>query len=548
MTSPRRSRVRSDYDAVVVGAGHNGLVAANLLADAGWHVLVLEANDTPGGAVRSAEVFGPGYTTDLFSAFYPLGAASPVLRGLGLHEHGLSWSHAPAVLAHVLPDDRVAVLSRDLDTTATSVDAFHHGDGAVWRDLVHRWDRVSDAVLAALFTPFPPVRAAADLLRRMRIADTLRFARFATLPVRRLGEEQFHGEGARLLLAGTALHSDMTPDEPGSALFGWLMTMVGQRFGFPVPAGGSGRLTDALVRRLLTAGGELRCGIPVEQILIRHGAAYGVRTADGRTVTARQAVLADVDAPGLYLNLVGAGHLPARLLTDLRRFDWDPATLKIDWRLSGPIPWTTPSVAAAGTVHLGADLTGLSDFATALNTGRMPQSPFILLGQMTTADPSRSPRGTEVVWAYTHLPRGLAGDEAALQHHADAVQALIERHAPGFDDRIVDRLIQTPGSLAADDANLVGGALNGGTTKLYQELVFRPVAGLGRAETPIRRLYLASAGAHPGGGVHGGPGSNAARAALLHAGGIGAVRGAAVRLATRAVYASDDRGVLPPPR
>ncbi len=273
------SRV-SEYDAVVVGAGHNGLVAANLLADAGWSVLVLEAQDTPGGAVRSTEVLGPGFTTDLFSAFYPLGAASPVLRGLRLPDYGLQWSHAPAVLAHVLPDGRSVVMSRDLDETAASVDAFAPGDGAAWRRPGAPLGPLGDAVLDALFRPFPPVRPGLRLLRRLGAADAARFARFAMLPVRRLAEEQFRGEGAQLLLAGTALHSDMSADEPGSAVFGWLMTMVGQRYGFPVPRGGSGMLTQALIRRLTERGGELRCGEAVENIVVRAGRAPG--GADGR--------------------------------------------------------------------------------------------------------------------------------------------------------------------------------------------------------------------------------------------------------------------------
>ena len=206
------------YDALVIGAGHNGLVAANLLADAGWHVLVLEADDVPGGAVRSGEVLGPGFTADLFSAFYPLGVASPVLQGLRLEEHGLRWSHAPAVSAHLLPDDRAVVLSRDLAATAGSVDSFAAGDGAAWEALVRRWDRYGNDVLDVLFSPFPPLRAGARLLTRLGAADALRFARFAALSVRRLGVEQFHGEGARLLLAGSALHTDMSP-RPGS--WGW---------------------------------------------------------------------------------------------------------------------------------------------------------------------------------------------------------------------------------------------------------------------------------------------------------------------------------------
>ncbi|WP_199516664.1 phytoene desaturase family protein [Nucisporomicrobium flavum] len=545
--APRRRSRPPRYDAVVIGAGHNGLVAANLLADQGWSVLVLEAQDTPGGAVRSAEVLAPGYTSDLFSAFYPLGAASPVLRGLQLQEHGLQWSHAPTVLAHVLPDGRSAVLSRDLDETAASVDAFARGDGEAWRDLVHRWDRVGDAVLDALFQPFPPVRPGLDLLRRLGAADAARFARFATLPVRRMGREQFRGEGAQLLLAGTALHSDMSADEPGSAIFGWLMTMVGQRYGFPVPRGGSGMLTEALIRRLRAAGGELRCGRPVERILVRHGRAHGVRIRGGEIVLARRAVLADVDVPTLYRELVGERHLPSRFLQDLRRFMWDPSTVKLNWALTGPVPWKAGEVSRAGTVHLGTDLDGLTDYTAALTTGRRPERPFVLLGQMTTADPTRSPRGTEVLWAYTHLPRNLARDQAAVRRQAQTVEDLLERHAPGFRDLVSRRLVQSPSVLSGADGNLVGGAISGGTTKLFQELIFRPVTGLGRAETPIRNLYLASAGAHPGGGVHGGPGGNAARAALLHAGFRGSVRSAGVRLALRTMYSGADRGVLPPP-
>jgi phytoene dehydrogenase-like protein len=534
------------YDAVVVGAGHNGLVAANLLADAGWSVLVLEAQPTPGGAVRSAEALGPGYVTDLFSAFYPLGAASPVLRGLGLHEYGLQWSHAPAVLAHLLPDGRSVVMSRDLEATAASVDAFAPGDGDAWRELVGRWDRLGDAVLNALFRPFPPVRAGLDLLRRLGPADAARFARFAMLPVRRLGEEQFRGEGARLLLAGNALHSDMSAEEPGSAVFGWLMTMVGQRYGYPVPRGGSGMLTQALVRRLEARGGELRCGTPVERIVVHGGRARAVRTAGGELVIARRAVLADVDAPTLFLELVGVDQLPGRLLDDLRRFQWDPATLKLNWALSGPMPWKAAEVGRAGTVHLGADLDGLSDYNSAMTTGRRPAKPFILLGQMTTADPTRSPHGTEVLWAYTHLPRVLGGDAEVLSRQTKALEDVLEHHAPGFRDLIVSRVIEEPGGLHDANGNLVGGAINGGTSKMYQELIFRPVTGLGRPETPVAGLYLAGSAAHPGGGVHGGPGGNAAKAALLHSGARGALRSAGVRLALRTLYSGPDRGVLPP--
>jgi phytoene dehydrogenase-like protein len=531
------------YDAVVVGAGHNGLVAANLLADAGWSVLVLEGAAEPGGAVRTAEVTAPGYRSDLCSAFYPLGAGSPVLRELDLGSYGLRWRHAPLVLAHVLPDDRCAVLSRDLEQTAASLDTFAAGDGAAWRAEAAAWARLGGDVLDAVLRPFPPVRPAVRLLRRLGTAETLRFARFGLLSVRRYGEERFAGEGARLLLAGSALHTDLTPDSAGGAVFGWLLCMLGQDVGFPVPDGGAGRIVDALVGRLAARGGEVVCGTPVVEVSVAGGRAVGVRTAGGNAVAAARAVLADVVAPRLYLDLVGPDHLPRRLLADLRRFHWDAATVKVDWALSAPVPWTAEPARRAGTVHLGADLDGLTDFAAALATRRDPAHPFLLLGQMTTADPSRSPAGTESVWAYTHVPHRPDRTAASVQAVADRMEAVIERHAPGFGDLVVGRYVQGAADLERHSPGTVDGAIHAGTTGLHQQLCFRPVPGLGRADTPIDRLYLASASAHPGGGVHGACGANAARAALARdRTGTGRVYAAGVHLAHQAIYGDAPHG------
>lgn len=524
-------------DAVVVGAGHNGLVAANLLADAGWQVLVLEAAGSPGGAVRSAEITAPGHVSDLYSAFYPLAAASPVLRGLRLQEYGLRWRHAPAVLAHLLPDDRSVLLSRDVEETAASVAGFARSDAAAWRAQVARWRQVREPLLDALLSPFPPVRPAGRLLRRLGTAEAFRFARFGVLSVRRFGQEEFAGDGARLLLAGNAAHADLTADSAGSAVVGWLLAMLGQDVGFPVAEGGAAAIPDALVRRLAERGGEVRCGVPVQRVLVRGGRAVGVRTADGATVRARRAVLADVDAPALYRDLVGLDLLPPRLGDDLRRFQWDPPTVKVDWALSAPVPWTAEPVRRAGTVHLDADLDGLADYTAALASGRRPVAPFLLLGQMSTADPSRSPAGTETVWAYTHLPPGVDWTADRVAAEVDRVEAVVERHAPGFGRLVRGRAVQSPAGLQADNLNLVDGAVGGGTAQLHQQLVFRPIPGLGRADTPVDRLYLAGSSAHPGPGVHGACGANAARAALTRdRAGTGPVYAAGVRLAHRAVY------------
>lgn len=512
-------------DAVVIGAGPNGLVAANLLADADWSVEVLEEQCEPGGAVRHDRGVDPDFVTDVFSSFYPLAAASPVLRGLRLDEHGLRWGHAPSVLAHPLTDGSCALLDRRIDATAASLDTFAAGDGAAWRRLHAVWERLRPDILDALFTPFPPLRATARLAVRLRAAGGLRLARTLLLPVRRMGSEEFAGEGGRLLLAGNALHADLAPEAAGSGGFGWLMSMLGQTYGFPVPVGGSGALTDALVRRLHARGGSVRHGQRVSRIVVRNGRAAGVRTADGDSLAARRAVLADVSVPALYGDLLDPELLPAQLLADLKRFEWDFATFKVDWALDAPVPWQVGLAGRAGTVHLADGLDELTRFAAQIAMGAVPDRPFALFGQMTTADRTRSPQGTESAWAYTHVPQRItsdAGDEGLTgawdteeqEVMADRIERQVERFAPGFRSVIRARRILAPPTLQMLDRNLHGGAINGGTTALHQQLVFRPLPGTGRPETPVQGLFLAAAGAHPGGGVHGAPGANAARAAL----------------------------------
>ncbi len=504
---------RETVDAVVIGAGHNGLVAANMLADAHWNVVVLEATGQPGGAVRSGHL-APGYLSDHCSAFFPLAAVSPALESLSLADFGLRWRQAPAVLAHLLEDGRAAVLGRDVSATGASVETFAAGDAQRWRDVYTQWRQWRGPLLRALFEPFPPVRAGVNLLLRTGAADGLRLARRMLLPARVLSGELFAGEGASLLLSGCAMHTDLGIDEPGSGIYGWLLAMVAQESGFPVPEGGAQRITDALVARLRQRGGRVLPDTPVARIHVRHGRAGEVSSADGRRWVARRAVLADVPAPLLYLDLIGERWLPPRLAEDLRHFRWDGSTVKVDWALRSTVPWANPAVAAAGTVHLGADLNGLTRYSAELACGRVPREPFLLAGQMTVADPQRSPAGTESVWAYTHLPHRRQWHADEVAEHAERMQAVMERHAPGFGALIEARRVSGPAELQADNPSLLGGAVGGGTAAIYQQLFLRPVPGLGRADTPIEGLYTASSSSHPGGGVHGVPGANAARAAL----------------------------------
>lgn len=521
---------------MVVGAGHNGLTAANVLADAGWQVTVFEANEGPGGATRSGELAAPGFVSDTGSAFFPLGVASPVLRALRLEEYGLVWRHAPVGLAHVLGEDRCVVISRDIDETAASLAEFGPHDGAAWRAMYERWQAVGPRVLRALMSPFPPVRPALGVLRALgSSAEILRFIRFALLPVQRMGEEHFQGEGGRLLLTGNALHSDLPPQGAGSGFLGWLLAMLGQEVGYPVPQGGAGQFSAALENRFVSKGGNLVCSAPVTEVLVRRGRARGVRLADGHIEPA-DAVLADVAAPALFEDLVGPGHLPAGFTRDLSRFQWDHGSVKIDWALSAPIPWNAKPARLAGVVHVGGGLADLACYASALGAGLLPDRPFVLMGQLSTADPTRAPAGMESAWAYTHVPWGMRDDTARIDEHVSRIEDVIERYAPGFRSLIVGRHVAGPRQLQRDDRNLVSGAINGGTSALHQQLVFRPVTGLGRAETPVRGLFLAGASAHPGGGVHGACGGNAARAAIAERRLAGRAGALAVRAAMHRLY------------
>ncbi len=516
-------------DAVVIGAGHNGLVAAAALADAGWDVVVLEASSTPGGAIRSAELT-PGYVSDLYSAFYPLGVSSPAMVALELDRVGLRWTHAPHAYGHPrsADDEDAPVVHRRPEDTAAMLARHDPRDGDAWMDVVEQWNRVRDPLLQSLFgSAFPPVRGATRLFRRLGTAETLRFLRFALLPARAMARELFHSEAARCLLLGNAMHADVPTDAPASGVLGYLLTMLAQDVGYPVPVGGAGELAAALVRRAERPGARVVYDSPVVRIDVSGGVATGVRTAGGEHYRARRAVIADVSAPALYSSLLPHDAVPARVHRDLETFEWDTPVVKVDYALDAPIPWRSRSLHGAGTVHVGADDDGLVRWNADLVTGRIPERPFMLFGQMTTADATRSPAGTESAWAYTHLPRGVV-DDASADLVAARMDTVLEEHAPGFAASIVGRHVHRPSDLTRADANLFGGAVNGGTAQLQQQLVFRPTPGLGRAETPVQRLYLGSASAHPGGGVSGAPGLSAAKAALADAGPVGAVRRRAV--------------------
>lgn len=499
-------------NAVVIGAGPNGLAAAIRLAEAGHAVTVLEAADGPGGAVRTEELTLPGFRHDTFSSVYPAAAASPVFARLPLDRHGLRWIHPGACYAHPLPDGRAVALYRELEATEASLETAGAGDGRRWRTFIKPLLSGFEAIRATMLAAFPPLSGSAQLLLKLGPLGAAQFARLVPGSAQGLGHRLFHGAGSRAWLYGSAGHGDVPPTDAGSAVAGTYLNLMGHAVGWPSPAGGAERLTDALVSYLRETGGQVRTAARVEAIDSVHGRVNGVRLAGGERIEADVIVAAVM--PHALAALAGdALAAPYRAL--LRRYRYGPATLKVDWALDGPIPWEAPEARRAGTVHVAGAEEELVQ-AIAQSQSGLPARPFLLLGQQSLADPSRAPEGKHTAWAYTHGPRLGVDWNAELDAHVERIEGQVERFAPGFRDRILARHVMAPAELERRDANLVGGDVGGGSYRLRQ-VVFRPVPGLSPYRTPLRGLYLGSAAAFPGGAVHGVPGDAAARAALADA-------------------------------
>lgn len=498
------------HDAVVIGSGPNGLAAAITLAEAGRSVLVLEAADRPGGSVRTEELTLPGFRHDVFSAVYPASAASPVFAEMELERHGLTWIHPRHPFAHPLPDGRAAVLSRSLDETAASLDALHPGDGGRWRDFAGPYVRHFGAVRRTMLSGFPPLRGPVELLGRLGPRALLEFVRLVLMPAQSLAGDLFESGGARAWLYGAAMHGDVPPHGAGSAVAAAYLNLMGHAVGWPSPEGGAERLSEALAGRLRELGGEIRTGARVVEVTVGSGRRVTGVEVDGGEAFAAPVVVADTSPRGL-LGLA-RDALPERYAAALGRYRYGPGTVKVDWALSGPIPWEAAEVRGAGTVHVGGNETEVLR-ATSFGADRaLPERPFLLLGQQSVADPSRAPAGKHTAWAYAHGPQE-ADWEAETEPHVERIEAQVERFAPGFKERILARHVLSPAGLEQRNANLVGGDVGGGSYTLDQ-VIFRPVPSLAPYRTPVRGLYLGSAATFPGGAVHGVPGRAAARLAL----------------------------------
>ncbi len=466
------------YDAAVVGSGPNGLAAAIALARAGRSVLLLEAQETLGGGARSSELTLPGFTHDRCSAIHPMAAASPFFSSLPLAEHGLEWIQPDAPCAHPLDAAPAVVMERSLERTAETLDE----DGASYRRLltgfVARWEELAGDAMGPLSLPDHPFLMARFGLKAIRSAAAL-------------ARSVFRGPRARALFAGVAGHSVLPLEQAPSAAIALMLTLAGHTGGWPFPRGGSQYLSEALASYFRSLGGVIETGVRVSSL---------------QQVPTDGPVLFDV-SPRELVRAVGA-ELPSRYVARLGRYRYGPGVFKIDWALSGPIPWRDTACARAGTVHLGGTLEEIAASERDVWRGEHPERPYVLVAQQSLFDPGRAPAGRHTGWAYCHVPNGSTRDMS------EPITAQLERYAPDFRDRILGSHTTNTESLERDNPNCVGGDITGGVADLRQ-LFFRPVPRLVPYRTPHPRIFLCSASTPPGGGVHGMCGYHAARAALV---------------------------------
>lgn len=472
-----RTRGRAEYDVVVVGPGPNGLAAAITFARAGLSVLVVEAKASCGGGARSASLTLPGFVHDVCSAVHPLGIASPFLKDLPLAEHGLSWVHPEAPLAHPLDYGRAVVLTREVEATAVSLGVDAHAYARLFQPFVRRCQALLGDILDPIAVPRHPLLFAQFGLRALHSID-------------QLARSQFQTEEAKALVAGCGAHSFVSFEAAFGAAFSLVLGITAHAVGWPVARGGSQAIVDALVGHLATLGGEVELDHNVTNL--------------AELPKARAYVL---DVSPRSLASIAGERLPARYRAKLRRYRPAPGVFKVDWALSDPIPWTAGGVRGAGTVHVVGSVAELRASEEATLAGRIASRPFVLLSQPTVCDPSRALKGKHVGWAYCHVPFGSSVDMT------DAIEAQVERFAPGFRDCILARATRSAAQYGAYNANNEGGDIAGGASDAAQ-LFARPVLSLSPYSTPARDIYLCSASTPPGGGVHGMSGHLAAVAAL----------------------------------
>ena len=494
--------------AVVIGAGPNGLVCAAYLAAGGMDVTVVDGRDRPGGGVATSELTSPGFLHDECAGFFPLTAASPAFRDLPLGPLAVDWVTTPVVMAHPFEDGSAIALHRDVGATAASLDAVAPGTGGRWREVIDPLVRNGELAVATGLARLPPVVPALRLAARLR-TEVPELLRRVTGSSASFGRDVFQNDAATAWFAGSAAHSDLSPAAASGAAFSLALKLLGHLHGWPFPRGGAGKLAEALAARVERLGGSIRCGAPVERVLVRGERARGVRLGSGEELGA-DAVVATVSA-GVLGRMLPDDALPDRLMHRLRRWRYGIGTFKLDLELEDAVPWTNEDCRRAAVVHVCGTLDELFHAAFEAGGGKVPETPAMVVGQHTVHDASRAPEGKHTLYAYAHVPQR---PDLPDEQIADRLEERIERFAPGFMKLVRARSLRSPADLERHNPSLVGGDLAGGSMEIDQQAIFRPAPEMARCRTPLRGLYVGGASVHPGPGVHGVPGAGAADALL----------------------------------
>ena len=467
-------------DAVVVGAGPNGLSAAIELARAGLSVVVIEGGATIGGGARTAELTLPGFLHDICSAIHPISLLSPYFATLPLAEHGLEWIDPPLALAHPFDDGSAATLGRDIEASARTL----FPDEEAWRRLIKPYVDEKQLFFGEILKP---IRVPAHPFLMARFGLT------ALQACDRVGRSHFRGAKARAIFAGCAAHSMVPLDRLATASFGIVLAASAHAVGWPCARRGSQSIVDALAGYLRQLGGSIRTGEPIRSL---------AQLPHSRVVL--------FDLTPRQIAAIAGPALPEPYRRRLLRYRYGPGVFKVDFALAGPIPWRAPECLRSATVHLGPTMEEIARGESDVWNGRHPEKPFVLVAQQSLFDPTRAPAGKQTAWAYCHVPHGSPVDMT------DAIEGQIERFAPGFRQQILARHTMNAVQLEGHNPNMIGGDIGGGANDLRQFLA-RPFARWNPYTTPNKRLFICSSSTPPGGGVHGMCGYWAARAALKSA-------------------------------